>query len=121
MVKLWRESEQASGITRPHIPAVTKSAFLGLSEEERGRLLGDFLIVKDTDVRPEFCPRYEKSLHFICSISLTTLFTDQLPPVPRAQSPPPHWVGMQSVRSTAETGLCERGCILLAIASLTTN
>ena len=35
---------------------ITKSAFLALSEEERGRLLGDFLVIKDTDVSSEFLP-----------------------------------------------------------------
>jgi hypothetical protein len=55
MVKMWRESEQA-GIARPMMRGITKSAFLALSEEERGRLLGDFLVIKDTDVSSEFLP-----------------------------------------------------------------
>ena len=38
-------------MSRPQ--AITKSAFLVLSEEERGGLLDDFLIVKDTNVLPE--------------------------------------------------------------------
>ena len=60
MVTLWHQSEQASSASCRQIQAITKSAFLGLSEEERGHLLEDFLIVKDTNVRPEFYPQYVK-------------------------------------------------------------
>lgn len=57
MVSLWRRSEAASGNARLNPRAITKSAFLALSEEDRGRLLEEFLIVKDTDVLPEFIPQ----------------------------------------------------------------
>ena len=62
MVQLWKESEQASGNTHHQIWAITKSAFLVLSEEERGGLLDDFLIVKDTNVPPECLPQSVKIL-----------------------------------------------------------
>jgi len=55
MIKMWRESEQA-GVGRPLMRGITLSAFLELSEEERGRLLGDFLVIKDTNVSSEFLP-----------------------------------------------------------------
>ena len=59
MVQLWKESEQASGNTHHQIQAITKSAFLALSEEDKGSLLDDFdfLIVKDTNVLPECLPQ----------------------------------------------------------------
>lgn len=56
MVRLWSESE-ASDMSRPNVRVITKSDFLGLSEEDRGGLLGDFLIIKDTSVSSEFFPR----------------------------------------------------------------
>jgi hypothetical protein len=58
MVKLWQESKATvSAATRPLMRGITKSLFLSLSEEERGQLLQDFLIIKDMDVPPEFIPR----------------------------------------------------------------
>jgi hypothetical protein len=58
MLKLWRESEQASGIARPQMRVITKSAFLELSEEERGCLLEDFIVIKDTNASPDFLPEF---------------------------------------------------------------
>jgi hypothetical protein len=58
MVKLWHESERVSGATRPPIRAITKPTFLALTEEERGRLLEDFIVVKDTGTPSEFFPSF---------------------------------------------------------------
>ena len=57
MVKLWHESEQQSGLRRLPVQAVTQDAFFALSEEERGDLLQDFLIIKNTKVSPDFLPQ----------------------------------------------------------------
>jgi hypothetical protein len=58
MLKLWCESEQALGIACPQMQVITKSAFLELSGEERGRLLEDFIVIKDTNASPDFLPEF---------------------------------------------------------------
>jgi hypothetical protein len=55
MLELWRQSEKDPH--RPSVGRITKSAFLALSEEQRGALLGDFLIIKDASISPEFLPQ----------------------------------------------------------------
>jgi hypothetical protein len=82
MMRLWHESEAASGNARHQVRTITKSAFLALSEQERGRLLEDFLLVKDTNVPREFFPPFVKLHSSLCSKSQTFAFPDQL------QSPP---------------------------------
>jgi hypothetical protein len=57
LVELWRQSEEASGMSRPNVKVISKSDFLALSEEDCGELLDDFIIVKDTNVSSEFLPR----------------------------------------------------------------
>lgn len=58
MVELWEESNTAvSDATRPLMRGVTKPVFMGLSEEERGSLLEDFLIIKDLETPVEFIPK----------------------------------------------------------------
>jgi len=57
MMELWKQSQRASGKYRTFVRVMTKSAFMALAEDERGRLLDDFIIVKDTDVLPHFLPR----------------------------------------------------------------
>ena len=57
---VWHILDPVMGwvVTACHqIWAITKSAFLALSEEEWGGLLDDFLIVKDTNVLPECLPQ----------------------------------------------------------------
>jgi hypothetical protein len=56
MMDLLQQSKRASGDTRPPMRGMTKSAFLALSEEEQGHLMGEFIIIKDTDVPSEFYP-----------------------------------------------------------------
>jgi hypothetical protein len=57
MVKLWRQSEDASGTSRPNVRVISKADFLALSEEDRGEFLDDFVIVKDINVPSEFLPQ----------------------------------------------------------------
>ena len=97
MVSLWHQSGQASGTACPQIRAITKSVFLGLSEEERGGLLEDFLIVKDPNVGPEFYPQYVKVISTSHSRSLTSAFTDQFHNTLRTQNPLPPQPGTNSV------------------------
>jgi hypothetical protein len=56
MVELWHQSEE-SDMGHPNVRVISKSDFLALSEEDRGELLDDFIIVKDTNVPSEFFPR----------------------------------------------------------------
>lgn len=56
MVELLHQSE-ASDMSRPNVKVISKSDFLALSEEDRGELLDDFIIIKDTNVSSEFFPR----------------------------------------------------------------
>jgi hypothetical protein len=57
MLALWESSKAAvSDVGRPLMRSVSKALFTSLSEEERGLLLGDFLIIKDTDVPTQFIP-----------------------------------------------------------------
>jgi len=70
MLELWRQSEQESGKTRPNVRVVSKADFLALSEQERGELLGDFIIIKDTNALSEFFPRLA-SIFEHCIMRLT--------------------------------------------------
>ena len=55
MLELWRQNEK--DVCRPSVGRIMKSAFLALSEEQRSTLLEDFLIIKDTNISPEFLPQ----------------------------------------------------------------
>jgi len=44
-------------MSRPNVRVISKSNFLALSEEDRGELLDNFIVIKDLNVPSEFFPR----------------------------------------------------------------
>jgi hypothetical protein len=73
MVKLWRKSEQESGLHRHPVQAITRDNFFALSEEERGDLLQDFLIIKNTKASPDFLPQLVALIPALSSATQQTL------------------------------------------------
>lgn len=73
MVELSCQSEDASDMSHLNVRVISKSDFLALSEEDRGELLADFIIVKDTNVSSEFFPRLASILRHCISHPTDTL------------------------------------------------
>lgn len=88
MKSLWDESKEASPMTRAPIRAMTRDRFFALLEEERGKLLQNFLIIKDTSVSEDFLPQFSVPICALSSTAHQTLYRPITPPPPASQGAP---------------------------------